>query len=101
MIEGLYAFDSTISLCLLLTFALLGWMMWREFCHRPTTSDRHAERHPHSRSGEPNETRLPGPTLIPLAAVLVGVSLYPAVVLDHLGLTDSSESEPESADASR
>jgi NADH-quinone oxidoreductase subunit M len=89
MIEGLYGYDPTISLCLLPTFALLGWTMWDEFSRR---SDRSAsDSHP----GEPTEPRLATPTLIPLVAVLVGVSLFPASVLDHL--TPHADEETDGA----
>jgi NADH:ubiquinone oxidoreductase subunit 4 (subunit M) len=88
MIEGLYAYDSTISLCLLLTFALLGWTMWDEFSQERETAGSN------SQPGEPTEPRLATPTLIPLAAVLVGVSLFPASVLEHLA-PDSRDNADE------
>ncbi|MDA0587647.1 MAG: hypothetical protein O2820_04155 [Planctomycetota bacterium] len=87
IVEGLFPDTPAIAICVLATFACLGWTMWDEFTRVITPGVSGA--HP----GEPTEPRLAAPTLIPLAATLVGVSLFPASVLDHVDSQRTTESQ--------
>lgn len=88
IVEGLFPYDPKIATCILVTFAFLGWTMWDEVSRAGEEST--------SSPGEPNDSRLAAPTLVPLAAVLVGVSLFPASVLEHVA---APQSNSESAEA--
>lgn len=86
IVEGLYPYAPGIAACVMVTLACLGWTMWDEglqTANEPVCP------------GESSAPQMAGVSLIPLAAVLIGVSLFPAGILDHIPQQGSSAEEPE------
>ena len=84
IIEGLFPYAPQITTVILVAFAVLGWTLWDEIS-RPNDVVR-------SPTADPAKPACGAVTLIPIAAVLVCVSLFPASVLNHIA-SPSLESE--------
>ena len=76
IIEGLFPYAPQITTVILVTFAVLGWTLWDEIS-RPNDVVR-------SPTADPAKPACGAVTLIPSAAVLVCISLFPTSVLSHI-----------------
>lgn len=86
IIEGLFPYDPKITTAILVTFAVLGWTMWDEI-----SRSNESQHGPSIASAKPAGGVA---TLIPIAALLVCASLFPASVLNHVA---APSPEPETS----
>jgi len=93
ILEGLFSFDPTLALVLLISFGLSGWTIQAELLRQPGLSFRPQQTAPVRHTEKPGLQHVSVATLIPLAVIFATLSLCPRLVLDQRSAPDSERRE--------